>query len=590
MKPLRIGGRFATVLLAIILLLQPVVPSPAFAASNTEQKIDAVLTVDVSNSMNDSDRNKVSFEAMKMFVDMTSVQGDKIGIVSYTDKIVREKALLKINSPQDKQDLKSFIDQLTLGPNTDIAVGVDEAVKVLESGRETGHYPMIVLLADGNNFLAGTRTQEQSDQVLQDSVKRAKQAGIPIYTIGLNADGSLNKSVLENIAKETGGKTFVTSTADNLPQILSEIFASHLKLKVIPLNSITGNGQYQDVTVSVPNASVLEANISLMSDQPVEAKLIDPSGKERALPSDGIVFTKSKAYSLIKINKPAQGDWKLQIKGIDKDKIDINLVFNYDLQLVMDPLNPTYKPGDKVAVKARLESGGQPASGTDLYKNIKSTLSITDKDTNKTQEIPVTNTGQSFEGSFTIAEAHEYEVKLRAEESSFFRETEPVTINAKQAGAGTTTPPAAPAEKKPFPWAYVIGGAVLLLLLIAGYILFSRMYKKANRGFYGQMVLEIRDENTGERTNPQYRKLSAFKGKVKLHQLLQLAPEFAETDKIVFTPTNRDTIIVTNRSSCVLEKSGRVIDAGNGYELKKNDRIKVTLQQVNKSITLDYIV
>ncbi|MDF2725162.1 MAG: hypothetical protein K0Q59_4837, partial [Paenibacillus sp.] len=67
--------------------------------------MDAVLAMDASTSMNDSDKNKVANEAMKMFVDMSSVSGDKIGLLSYTDQIVREKALLKINSTNDKEEL-----------------------------------------------------------------------------------------------------------------------------------------------------------------------------------------------------------------------------------------------------------------------------------------------------------------------------------------------------------------------------------------------------------------------------------------------------------------------------------------------------
>ncbi|MBP1992473.1 VWA domain-containing protein [Paenibacillus eucommiae] len=566
-----------------------------FAASNTEPKIDAVLTIDASTSMNESDKGKVANEAMKMFIDMTSVQGDKIGIISYTDQVVREKALLKINSSKDKDDLKAFIDQVARGPYTDIAVGVSEAVKVIESGKEAGHYPLIVLLSDGNNSLNANRTQEQSDLELQEAVKKAADLNIPIYTIGLNADGQLNKDVLEKIAKDTNGKSFVTSSADSLPQILSEIFANHLKLKVIPLKGIVGNGQFQDVTITIPNANVLEANISIMSAKPIEAKLIDPAGKEHQIPSDDIVYSKSSAYSLIKIAKPDMGDWKLQVKGSSKDQIDINLIFNYDVQLVMDALpgGKTYKPGDTIDLRAQLLSNGQSLADEDLFKNVKSTLLVTDLDTKQTTEVPLNNSGKDFTGSFKVAEAHEYEIKAKVEDASFFRESDPVLINAKPGAKPSSSTSATPApvtkdDSKPLPWGYILGGLGSLILLLVAVLYIMAMMKKANKGFYGQVVIEIRDEDTEERTSPQYKKLTGFKGKVKLHQLLQLAPEFAETDKIIFTP-GRDSVIMYNQSECLIEKSGRAFDASKGKELKNNDRIKITLQKVNKSIWLDYI-
>jgi Ca-activated chloride channel family protein len=581
-----------------LLITLAVGPSVGTAAS-TEQKIEAVLAIDASTSMNQSDQNKVANEAMKMFVDMASVQGDKIGVVSYTDQVVREKALLKINSAQDKEDLKGFMDQLTRGPYTDIAVGVSEAVKILEADRETGHYPLIVLLTDGNNSLQAGRTQAQSDQQLQEAVKKAQSQGIPIYTIGLNADGQLNKVVLDKISQDTKGKSFVTSSAESLPQILSEIFASHLKLKVIPLDGFVANGEYQDVKVSIPNANVLEANISIMSAQPVEAKLFAPDGKEHPIPSDGVVYSKSNSYSLIKILKPVQGDWKLQVKGINQQKIDINLIFNYDVQLMLQaPSAKTFKAGDAVDIRAHLESNGQQLTDADLFKNMKSKLLVTDLDTKQSVEQPLTNTGKDFTGSWKVPDSHEYEIKVLVEDSSFFRESAPLAINAKNAASQTATPaptsaatpaPIVTEPKEPLPWLKILIGVLGLLLLIAVVLFILSRVKQANKGFYGQIVIEIRDEDTGERTSPQYRKLDAFKGKVKLHQLLQLAPELAETDKIVFTP-GRDSIIMVNQSQCLIEKAGRAFDASKGKELKNNDRIKITLQKVNKSIWLDYII
>ncbi|GIP32005.1 hypothetical protein J2TS4_12150 [Paenibacillus sp. J2TS4] len=578
----------------VLLLLAALAPYTALAApaAATDMRMDAVLSVDVSTSMNESDVNNVSYEAMKMFVDMASVQGDKIGIVAYTDQIMREKALLEINSAADKENLKSFIDQLSRGPYTDIAVGVSEAVKVLESGTEQGHVPLIVLLTDGNNSLGAGKTQQQSDEMLEDAIQRAKDKGIPIYTIGLNADGQLNQTVLEHISDETKGKSFVTSTADNLPQILSEIYASHFKLKVVPLTGFEANGQFQEVAVKIPNASVQEANISIISPHPVELKLIDPSGMEQEMPSDRLVYTASNAYSLLKILSPVQGDWKLQVKGVPQDKININLIYNYDLQLIMEPLaSNTLNPGEEVAVKAYLESNGQKTDDVDLYNNLKATLLVTDLDTNQTEEKPLTADVQGIAGSFKVAEPHDYEIKVQVEDANFLRETQPVKITAKPTG-GTPEPgpqadAAAPAGGLSMGvWAAIIAG-VLVLAGIAAYALSA--YRKANKGFVGQLVIEVKDEDTGERTNPQYRKLHAFKGKVTLHQLLQLAPEFAETREIVFRPGPNDTLVLHNAGSCVIEKGGRVFDAGQGKEIRGNDRIRISLQNVNKSIGLEYL-
>ncbi|WP_238652658.1 vWA domain-containing protein [Paenibacillus piscarius] len=581
-------------LLALCLTVSPFGAGRAGAASAAPSHIDAVLLIDVSNSMNKSDKNKIANEAMKMFIDMLSTQGDKVGIVAYTDKVEREKALLSIQSAGDKKDLKDFIDGLSRGPYTDLAIGMKEAVKVLENGSDPSHEPMIVMLADGNNDLneASGRKQSDSDQELKAAVEAAKQKGYPVYTIGLNADGKLNKNILAGLSSETGGKAFTTNSADDLPQILSEIFASHLKLKVVPVPSITANGDFQDVTVNVPNSSVLEANISIMSSKPVTAKLSDPSGKEVAIPSDKVLLSKSSTYTLIKLLAPEQGDWKLQVKGVPKDKIDINLVFNYDLELKLDALPAkSYGKGDKVEISSHLYSNGAEVTEGSLYQEMKAVLLATDADTGQVQEIPLDNSGAAFKGTFEIQDSHEYKLKVRAEESSFYRESDELTINAKT-GTVATAPPSAgeePAadEKSSATLYYIIGGAVLLLAAIAAFLLLRR---KANRGFVGQMVVEVLDNNTGEKTYPQYKKLSGFRGKFTLHQLLQLAPELKESEKLVFTPGTNDRLLLRSGEGITVERSGRAADTSRGLEMKSGDRVSVSLQTVDKTVLLEYLI
>jgi Ca-activated chloride channel homolog len=555
---------------------------------NTTSRIEGMLVVDVSNSMKSSDPKNISNEAMKMFIDMASINGDKIGAIAYADEVMREKALVKIQSEQDKQDLKSFIDSVEKYMYTDLSTGVTEAVKVLDSSHEQGYYPLIVLLADGNNELDPnkSKTSKQAETDLNQAVSAAKAKGYPIYTIGLNANGKLNKKVLTDVATSTNGKFFEASSADKLPSILSEIFANHLKLKIVPVNQIVGNGDFQDIKINVPNENVLEANISLMSNHPVEVKLVDPSGKELAIPSDQVLLSKSKTYSMVKLLKPVQGDWTLKVKGVAKDKIDINLIFNYDLQLKLANLaKQSYKAGETVKINAFFEDNGTPVADKSIYPSMKSTLYVKDLDKGNTEKVSLTADDQGFSGQFKLGNSSSYEVVVKAEDNSFFRETAPQKITvqktAKTPAVSKTTSP----EEKPFPWLYVITGVIVLILLaVLAYFLLRK-----KQGFSGQIVVEVKDEDTGERSNPQYKKLKGFKGKFQLHQLLGLHPELAETNQITFKPLAGDSLLLVNNSDCTVEKGGRAIDAKKGIQIKRNDRLRIVLKRVNKSIYIEYI-
>ncbi|MEH7094820.1 vWA domain-containing protein [Neobacillus vireti] len=564
----------------------------AYAASslNTTSRIEGMLVEDVSNSMKSSDPNNISNEAMKMFIDMASLKGDKIGAIAYADKVMREKALVKIQSEQDKKDLKDFIDSVEKYTYTDLSAGVQEAVKVLDSSHEQGYFPLIVLLADGNNELdpKGTKTVKQADDDLNKAVSAAKEKGYPIYTIGLNANGKLNKTVLSNVAKSTNGKFFEASSADQLPGILSQIFANHLKLKIVPVSQVVANGQFQDIKINVPNENVLEANISLISSKPVEVKLVDPSGKELAIPSDQVTLSKSRTYSMVKLIKPVQGDWTLKVKGVPQDKIDINLVFNYDLQLKMAPFSKqTYKSGDTVKINSYFEDDGKAITDTSIYKSMKATLSVKDLDNGKTENIPLTTGNKSFIGQFKVGKDSGYEVVVKAEDNSFFRETQPQKITIqKEEKAPVPSKPDKRADEKSSTWLYVLIAAVVAALAA---LVFFLIKKRPKQRFSGQFVVEIKNEDTGERTNPQFKKLNVFKGKFQLHQLLGLQQELAETNQIIIKPIAGDSLLIINNSNCTIEKGGRAIDAKKGHQVKRNDRLRIVLKQVSKSIYIEYI-
>ena len=219
---------------------------------------------------------------------------------------------------------------------------------------------------------------------------------------------------------------------------------------------------------------------------------------------------------------------------------------------------------------------------------MKATLSVKDLDNGKTENIALTTGKQGFTGQFKVGNASGYEAVVKAEDQSFFRETEPQKITVQTAAKA----PAAPKqtkEEKPFPWIYVVLAVIGALILAALIYFLLKVAKEKNRGFSGQMVIEVRDEDTGERSNPQYKRLKGFKGKFQLHQLLGLHPEFAETNQIIFKPAAGDALLIINNSNCTIEKSGRAIDAKKGQIVKRNDRLRIVLKQVNKSIYIEYI-
>ena len=106
----------------------------------------------------------------------------------------------------------------------------------------------------------------------------------------------------------------------------------------------------------------------------------------------------------------------------------------------------------------------------------------------------------------------------------------------------------------------------------------------------GQVVLELKDNTTGKLTPPQYKKLSLFQGKVSLHALLQFAPEFKETEKVILKAAPGDKVILYNNSAYAIEKSGRVVKANEGLELKKGDRLSINIADSGETVQIEYLL
>lgn len=300
------------------------VPVKADSSSNTG--FDVIFLLDASGSMKKSDPEQLRSEAIKLFLDMSKVQGSKFGLVAYSDSIVREHSLDSIASQADKDNLKNMTEGIPFGEKTDTGLGLSEAVKLMENGHDSSHTPVIILLSDGKND--PKRSSADSVKDIHNAIELAKAKGYPIYTIGLNYDGTVDKAQLSDISTNTGGKNYITNSSKDLTSILTDIYANINNSNVNQGGTLLANGDFQEFKINIPDDSIAEANISMLSNNPVEVKLSDNKGKEVIFPSEQANLTTSKKYSELKLIKPSKGNWLLKVKGMSGDKIDISYVFS----------------------------------------------------------------------------------------------------------------------------------------------------------------------------------------------------------------------------------------------------------------------
>jgi uncharacterized protein YegL len=576
--------KIKSILVAAVILVFQLGSIPLVNAQNNapSSNLDVVFVLDSSGSMKESDPEEIRTEAIKMFLDMSQVQGNKVGLVAYSDNVVREHNLDTINSSDDKDRIKNMAVNIPLGQKTDTGCGILEAVNLMDSGHDKNHKPMIILLSDGKND--PLRKSEDSLKDLKTAISTCKDKGYPVYTIGLNYDGSVDKTQLEEMSSETKGKNYITNTASDLPKILTDIYADNSKLKVQDGGTVTSNGEYQDLKVKIPNSNVLEANISMISDSEVEVKLLDPNGKEVNIPSQNAVFTTSKKYSMLKLIKPTEGEWTVKVKGVNGSNIKVSYIFNYDLNLEANFTPQTPKNGDKLKVEAYFASNAQKISDKSLYNNMKAKLMVKDMKGNLVKEIPLNYEEEIFKGEYSIPDKGKYELKVRVDGNSFYRESTALVVGNE---SGTAAAKASSSKTSVLKKPAVLGGmvAVVAAILLGG--IFFLVKKKRVQGF-GRIELSIRDENSGEMSPPQFRNLDGYVGSFTLFEILALKQEFAETDTIKFLFRNDDGVEVINKSKCVIQRSGRKLENDSKVTMYNGNKITVFLNSVSKSIVIEF--
>lgn len=308
-------ARFLVMLLLLVVTCVTGIPVKAEEATpSTEDNLnlDVIYVIDGSGSMERADPEYMAPTAGKLFTELCafSAEGTRAGYVYYSHVILDSVGLTDLSTGKDtlKKGMEAI--KYDINNDTDIALGLTEAVKLLKEGKafNSGRNPMVVLLSDGRTDLPkGPRTVEESQKELSKTLKEAVSLNLPVYTIGLNYDGSLDSATMNDIAEKTGGKFYETKSSDQLNGIIEDIYNDHTKggSAELPSQYDSKTGRYT-TNFTVDNASVYAANIVILTEKGVsDPKIIDPSGKE--VPQDeehNITVSSDKRYMTIKVKNP----------------------------------------------------------------------------------------------------------------------------------------------------------------------------------------------------------------------------------------------------------------------------------------------
>ena len=167
--------------------------------------IDIVFVVDSSGSMDWNDGSNIRHLAVKNFIDKLG-ENDRGAVVDFDSY-----STVYQNFTSDHDLLYSAIGRVDSSGGTNLSKGMSSAINLFTNSdySRTDAYKYIVFLTDGDGSYSTSYTTSAANN------------NIVVYTVGLGSE--VQENVLKNIAEGTGGKYYFASSANQLPDIYSDV-------------------------------------------------------------------------------------------------------------------------------------------------------------------------------------------------------------------------------------------------------------------------------------------------------------------------------------------------------------------------------
>ena len=248
----------------------------------TKEDLNIVFAVDHSGSMNEQDAGQMIPKVLQVFTDTMHGENIRVGYLAYNDTIVTQRAPVSVDQEDQRLTLKQTIADAKNGGETDIGLGLKEAYHLMDgcSGKK-----MVVLISDGETDLARSetgRTEEDSEQDIEEIVQRCQAEGTPVVTVAFGEEYEGEEAVLRKISDRTGGESYKADRPEELISILYDLFHTDFSYSVREITDSVYDGGSQRINCGTDGMSCDEMTVLFFSDQEIqEAGVI--SGGNRIL-------------------------------------------------------------------------------------------------------------------------------------------------------------------------------------------------------------------------------------------------------------------------------------------------------------------
>lgn len=417
----------------------------AFAETKeqTSNRFNVVIVLDASGSMRQTDPQGYRFEAISQFTGLLAEQGNVLGGVVFHTDIPAELAPAEITGQEGKdaviEMLKSVPDN---GGWTNTGAGLARAVEMIKANGDPNLPSVILFLSDGNTEMASADATKASLEQKADALQAAREEGITIYSVCLNANKSADVSEMQQLSDATGGVFQEVSKAQDLQDVFNMFYNLIYGTSTITLvDEVFPDPGILETTFDVPGLGVEEVNIIIYGNT-TKKSLLKPDGTESDATS-----VDSDTFSMLKLTDVVPGTWTLVTEGVPGDSIKINMVYNTNLgiEVSVAPEGKVVNPADPITITAKLKGNNILATTGEQYIGYSAELQVLNAYDEFLESIPMTVVGDHFEVSQPFAEGT-YFYKVIVTGNHIEKESEKVgpvtsTANVMTEAEKNNTPP-----------------------------------------------------------------------------------------------------------------------------------------------------
>lgn len=293
-----------------------------------KEDLNIVFAVDHSGSMNEQDAGRVIPKVLQIFTDTMHGEHIKIGYLAYNDTILTRRMPTAVDLEEQRLLLKQTIAETENRGETDIGLGLKEACQLLDGcvGKK-----MVVLISDGETDLARShtgRTEQDSEQDIEEVIKRCQAEGTPIITVAFGKEYEGEEAVLREISEQTGGESYGADRPEELISILYDLFHTDFSYSVREITDSVYDGGSQYINCGMDGIAYDELTVLFFSDREImEAGVI--SGGNR------MMSEREGHYAVVKLSEAAD-DLAISFETQQKQRMSVFLIGRRNITPVLE--------------------------------------------------------------------------------------------------------------------------------------------------------------------------------------------------------------------------------------------------------------